>query len=502
MSYGRYCSSSQRLSRDPTQDSSNSTTGAQNEQISSRSSSFGGGWGRPNSDSRPQASGGGGWGRPQHASAAASGGWGRSSFQRPQAAVGGGWGSRLSSTEASRQQHQPPQQAESEQEQPCQTPAPAEEYSFDSVRHAFKEKYVISFQDDLPVIEQNVQNYITANPLKYGQPIKLAIERAVFMIHDDLQTKLGKTIPEKDSLPRAPTMNEEFVLNLRKTLSSYGYTSPDHVSQFVAEYMRRLLSELVISDEIDKNTGNPMCLRPSQAYTDQHMTHAIHTYFMSLDLPSILRDRFGFVNSKMSTQLFRQLPAHIRNLIMSAMYDNGRVVNGFLMIYPPKSFEVQLREKLLKSLITSSRQSNSVHFVSLTSVGSPNTGDICLVIPDKIYTQTKSEKENFHARTMARKPCMSQYKTKGPSGCILLGMNEVLDWMLHGIQCSFNGANMQLPMEQFCTILRSNSGAISLFVEDEQITTFSKEQPEDTFVPIHDDTSSAGAGDGWGAAAP
>ena len=486
MSNGRNLSSSHRFSRDSSQDTSNSTSGAQSEQGSSRSSSFGGGWGRPNSNSRPQASGGGGWGR--------------SSFQSPQAAVGGGWGSRPVSEEASIQQHQPPQQAESEQEQPCQTPAPAEEYSFDSVRHAFKEKYVISSQDDLPVIEQYVQTYITANPLKYGQPIKLAIERALLKIHEELQSKLRKTIPEKGSHPHALTMQEEFVFNLRKTLSSYGYTSPDHVSQFVAKYMRRPLSELVISDEIDKNTGNPMCLRSSQACTDQHMSHAIHTYFMSLDLPSILRDRLGFVDGKMSTQLFRQLPAHIRNLIKSAMYDNGRVVNGFLMIYPPKSFEVQFRDKLLKSLITSSKQSNSVHFVSLTSVGSPNTGDICLVIPDKIYTQTKSEKENFHARTMAKKPGMSQYKTKGPRGCILLGMDEVLDWMLHGIQCSFNGANMQLPMEQFCTILRSNSGAISLFVEDEQITTFSKEQPEHDQCSIHDQHSSAGGG--WGAAAP
>jgi hypothetical protein len=494
-------SSFHRFSRDSSQDTSNSTTGAQSEQSSSRSSSFSGGWRRHNSDSRHQASGGGGWERPQYASAAASGGWGRSSFQRPQDAVGGGWGSRLPSTEDSSQKPQQPQQPELEQEQSCQdSAAPAEEYSFDSVRHAFKEKYVISFQDDLPVIEQNVQNYITANPLKYGQPIKLAIERALFKIHEELQTKLGKTIPEKDSCPRAQTMQEEFILKLRTTLSSYGHTSPDHVSQFVTDYIKKPFSELFLLDTIDNDTGRPMCLRPSQAYTDQHMTHAINTYFMSLDLPSILRDRFGFVDGKMPTQLFRQLLPHIRNLIKHAKIDDGQIVNGFLIICPPKSFKVQLREKLLKSLITSSRQSNSVHFVSLTSVGSPNTGDICLVIPDKIYTQTKSEKENFHARTMARKPGMSQYKTKGQSGCILLGMNEVLDWMLHGIQCSFNGANMQLPMEQFCTILRNNSRAISLFVEDEQITTFSKEQPEHDQCSIHDDISSAEGG--WGAAAP
>ena len=498
MSNGRNFSSSHRFSRDSSQDTSNSTTGAQSEQGSSSSSSFSSGWRRPNSDSRPQASGGDGWGRPQHAPAAASGGWGRP--QHAPAAVGGGWGSRLSSTEASRQQHQPPQQAESEQEQPCQTPAPAEEYSFDSVRHAFKEKYVISSQDDLPVIEQYVQTYITANPLKYGQPIKLAIERALLKIHEELQSKLRKHIPEKGSHPHALTMQEEFVLNLKNTLSSYGHTSPDHVSQFVAEYMRRPLSELVLSDEIDKDTGYPMCLRSSQACTDQHMSHAIHTYFLSLNLSLILRDNFGFVDDKMPTQLFRQFPPHIRNLINHSKSDDGQIVNCYLMIYPPDNVAVKLRKKLLESLITPSQQSYSVHFVSLTSKGLPTTGDVCLVIPSEIFTQTKSEKEAFHERVRTQKPVMSQYRTAGNRGTILLGMYEVLDWKMHNMQHSFNGANMKLLMKNFCTILSSNYGTIPLVVEDEPQMTVSKQLPEDTFFPIHDDTSSAGGG--WGAAAP
>lgn len=500
MSNRRNFSSSHRFSRDFSQDTSKSTTGAQSEQGSFRSSSFGSAWGRPNSDSHPQASGGDGWGRPQHAPAAASDGWGRSSFQRPPAAVGGGWGSRIASTEASRQQHQPPQQAESEQEQPCQTSAPAEEYSFDSVRHAFKEKYVISFQDDLPVIEQNVQNYITANPLKYGQPIKLAIERALFKIHEELQSKLRKRIPEKDSHSRSLTMQEEFALNLKKTLSSYGLTSADGVNQFVAEYMRKPLSDHVFLDEIDKDTGNPMCLRSSQACTDQHMYHAIHTYLLSLNLSLILRDNFGFVDGKMPTQLFRQLPHHIRNLIKHAKSDDRQIMNGFLMIYPPENVAFKLKKKLLESLITPSQQSYSVHFVSLTSKGLPTTGDVCLVIPSEIFTQTKSEKDASHARVITQKPVMSQYRTAGNRGTILLGMYEVLDWRKHNMQCSSNGTNMRLLMKNFCTILSSNYGTIPLVVEDEPQMTVSKQLPEDTFFPIHDDTSSAGGG--WGAAAP
>jgi hypothetical protein len=307
-------------------------------------------------------------------------------------------------------------------------------------------------------------------------------------------------IPEKDSHPPALTMCQEFTLKLTTTLSSYRHSSPEDVKKFVAEYMRKPLSDHLIPGSFDKDTGRPICLRDSQAYTDQHMSHAVHTYFMTLDLRSIVRDRFGFVDCKMPSQLFRQLPSFVRNLIRFATCDNGRVVNGFLMVYPHGMQYDTLRKKLMESLITHSQQSNSFHIVSLTTKDRPTTGDICLVIPDKIYTQTKSEKDSANDRVMTRKPGMSSYKTQGPKRCILLGMNQVLDWGLYGIQCSFNGANMQLPMEQFCTILRSNSGAIPLFIEDEQMTTFSKELPEHDQLSIHDDTSSAG--DGWGAAAP
>jgi hypothetical protein len=476
MSYGHnFRSSSHRFSRDSSQDTSNSTTGAQSEQGSSRSSSFSGGWGRPNSDSRPQASGGGGWGRPQ----------------RPPAAVGGGWG--LASTEASSQKPQQPQQPALDQD----SAAPEERYTDKFVIHSFNNRYDLS-QDELPVLHELVQAYITANPIRYGQLLKDAIERALFKIREHLLTKLGKTIPEKDSHPRAPTMKEEFVFKLRTTLSSYGHTSPDCVNQFVAEYMRKPLSDHVFLDEIDKDTGRPMRLRSSQACTDQHMFHAIHTYFMSLDLPSILRDKFGFVDGKMPTQLFYQFPPHIRNLINHAKSDDGQIVNCYLMIYPPGNGT--LKKKLLESLITPSQQSYSVHFVSLTSKGLPTTGDVCLVIPSEIFTQTKSEKDASHARVITQKPVMSQYRTAGNRGTILLGMYEVLDWKKHNMQCSSNGANMKLPMKKFCTILSSNYGTIPLVVEDEPQMTVSKQLPEDTFFPIHDDTSSAGGG--WGAAAP
>jgi len=477
MSYGRNFSSSQGLSRD-NQDSSNSTNSAQSEQGSTRSSSFGGGWGRP-----------------QHSPAAASGGWGRSSFQRPPAAASGGWGRRPASEEASTQQ---PQEPQCEQETSEQT-APPEGYDCKFLMYSFNNKFEIPknlSQDELLIHDQVVQRYITGNPLRYGQKLKDAIDRALLKIHEELQLKLRRTIPEKDSHPRALTMQEEFVQELTKTLSSYGHTSPEHVKKFVAEYMSKPYSQLEFPGSLDKDTGRPLCLRSSQAFTDQHMDHAINSYFKSLDLRSILQTRFGFVDGVMPE--YRQLPSSFRKLINFAKSENGRIVNGFVMVIPPK-FSL-LRTKLQEALITSSCQSNSVQIFSLTSSGLPNTGDICLVIPDEIYIQTKSDKEMSNDRIMTKKPGMSQYRTNGPKGCILVGMDQVLDWKLHGIQCTFNGANMQLPMEKFCTILCTHSGAIPLFVKDDSKITISKEQQEQDHSPIHQEHSSAGGG--WGAAAP
>lgn len=483
-------SSSQTSSRYPSQDTRYSTSGAQSEQSSYRSSSFGGGWGRPNGNSRHQADGGGGWGRPPHAPAAAS----------------GGWGSRLASTEASRQQPQQPQQQELEKEQSFQLSAPQEGYDYEFVVHSFKQKFDIS-HEYLPVLDQVVQTYITRNPLRYGLSLKDAIDRALLRIHEELQINLEKPIPEKDSNPRALTIHEEFVLKLTQTLSSYGHSSPKDVNQFVAKYMRTPLSELLFPDTIDQDTMRPICLRSSEVYTDQHMTHAIHTYFLSQDLSSILKDKFGFVDGKMPSQLFRQLhlDANVRKLIKSAINEDGRVMNGFLMICPYDTTQNNaLRKKLLESLITHTQQSNYFHIVSLTTKGPPTTGDICLVIPDKIYTQTKFDKNSSNDRIMTKKPSMSQYKTQGPKGCILLGMNQVLDWNIHGIKCSFQSTNMQLPMGEFCTILSDHWGAIPLFLEDKSKIPCSRQSREESHAheqfSHHLEDSSAGGG--WGAAAP
>jgi hypothetical protein len=485
MSYGRNFSSSQQLSRDSNQDSSNSTTGAQSGQGYSRSSSFGGGWGRPQ---HPPAAVGGGWGRSQHPPAAVGGGCGRP--QNPPAAVGGGWGRRVASTEDSRL---PPQQTQSEQEQeqqPCIPTTPPEGYTKEYVSHCFLQKYEVDQQDQTH-LEEVVQTYITSNPLRYGQLLKAALERALLKIHEELQTKLRKTISERDNQHPLQTMSQEFFSKLTEKLCSYGYTPPDQVRKFVEDYMKR---------KIDTSTMGPLCLNPSQVYTDQHMHHALHTYFLSLDLSSILSEKFGFVDGKMPSQLFRQLSIdpNVRNLIKAAMNDDGRVSNGFIIVYPPGY--VELKIKLQKSLITAKKQSNYVHIVSLTSQGLPIIGDICLVIPDKIFTMTNKQSDAFSQRTRIGKPITSQYQTSGPKGIIITGMDEIIDWKNHDIPCSFQSPNMKLSMGEFCEVLCRNCATIHLFIEDEQRMTVSKQPSWHDDSPSYDDTSSAGGG--WGAAAP
>ena len=204
------------------------------------------------------------------------------------------------------------------------------------------------------------------------------------------------------------------------------------------------------------------------------MAHLVHTYFLSLDLNGILRDFFGFDDGKMPASLFRNLPSDVRSLINSAKCDDGRIVNGFLIVVPQKEMRNAMRERLLQSLITPKRQSNSVHLISLTSQGPLTAGDICLVMPDKIFTQSKQDSDSAKERIMTKKSGTSQYSS-GPRGCILLGMGEILDWKLHNVQCSFKRENMQLPMEQFCDFLCSDWGAIPLVISEKCFMTVSKE---------------------------
>ena len=244
MSHGRNFSRFQSLSRGSNQDSSNSTNSAPSKQDSSQSSSFGGRWRRPNSDSRPQAAASGEWGRPNSDSrpqASGGSGWGRP--HHAQAAVDGGWGRRPASSEASTQppqetqQFQEPQQPQQHQEPQSQEEesaeqAPPEGYDYDFLMYSFKNKFNMPKdlpQDDLPLLDNLVMDYIARNPLRYGQTLKAATERALLKIHEELQSKLRRTIPEKDSHPPALTMSQEFSQKLTETLCAYRHTSTEHV---------------------------------------------------------------------------------------------------------------------------------------------------------------------------------------------------------------------------------------------------------------------------------
>ena len=496
MSHGRNFSS-QPLSRGSNQDSSNSTNSAPSKQVSSQSSSFGGRWRRPNSDSRPQASGGSGWGRPHHA----------------QAAVDGGWGRRPASSEASTQppqetqQFQEPQQPQQHQEPQSQEEesaeqAPPEGYDYDFLMYSFKNKFNMPKdlpQDDLPLLDNLVMDYIARNPLRYGQTLKAATERALLKIHEELQSKLRRTIPEKDSHPPALTMSQEFSQKLTETLCAYRHTSTEHVIIFVLDYMKIPFEQLEFPGSYNKDTGRPLCLRSSQALTDQHRDHAIYTYFKSLVLPSILRTQFGFVDSMIPTLLLNQLPHRVRKLIKYARSSNGRCMNCFLMVYPPTTFNRKLRNDLEDALIQNRFQSYGVNFVSLTSEAPPKTGDICLVIPDEINTMTESDKKNGPA-IITRKPVTSQYQTDAPRG-VYIGLDEKLNWQERKLPYTFNTKNMQENMETFCGILRIH-GAIPLYVDDDPKYSSLRQSTEQLkdHSSIHDDTSSAGGG--WGAAVP
>ena len=204
----------------------------------------------------------------------------------------------------------------------------------------------------------------------------------------------------------------------------------------------------------------------------------------------------------MPFELFSQLSLSrdVRKLIKFAMVDR-RVVNGFLIIYPPDDLAKTLRKTLEDLLIEARYQSYDVNIVPLTSKGPPKTGDLCIVIPDEINVRTQADQKNGPS-IFTQKPITSQYQTNCPKG-IYVGIGETLNWNLRRMSYTFMSENMKHLMQDFCSNLRIHWGAIPLFIQEEPRFSSSKqldEDTEDTF-PIHQEHSSSQGG-GWGAAAP
>jgi hypothetical protein len=514
--------------------------------------SGGGGWGRPSS-SNPQSAGGGGWGRPSSSNPQASGGggWGRPSSSGPAAEGGGGWGRPSSSGPAAEgggaaRPSPPPNfgivliaallllpgvtqpiadeftrnyiqrnhivdphteddieraltEFNRQQQQQQKPPAPPEGYTMEYVSHCFHQKYVLpaSLHDTFDSV---VQTIINQNPQRYGQKLDATIERALLRIHEELKTKSKEPIVENHSYLGPRTMFEEFLSDLKQNLSSYRFTSPEDVDQFVAEYMRKPCKDLSFSMILDHQNGNlPICINSAELYTKRHRSHAIHSYFLSLDLDSILRDRFDFLDGIMPFELFSQLSLSrdVRKLIKFAMVDR-RVVNGFLIIYPPDDLARTLRKTLEDLLVTPHFQSYDVNIIPLTSKGPPKTGDICIVIPAEINVRTKVDERNGPS-IFGKKQVTSQYQLDRPKG-IYVGIDETLNWNLRRMPYTFLSENMRHTMQEFCSNLCIHWGAVSLFIQEEPRFSSSKQLDEDT-LPIHQEHSSSQGG-GWGAAAP
>ena len=461
MSYGRNFSSSQQLSRD-NQDSSNSTNGAPSEQGSFRSSSFGGGWGRPPSDSRSQASsGGGGWGRPHYAPATGSGGWGRSSFQRFPAAASGGWGRRPASEEASTQplqQPQEPQEPQLEQETSEQT-APPEGYDYEFIMFSFNKKFNMPkdlSQDDLPVLNNLVMDYIHRNPLRYGQKLNDAVDRALLKIHEDLQSKLRRTIPQKlNEDSKELTEVEKFFKDVENTLISSNVAVPAaQVKDFLSKYIGMKPSDLVFPFK-DPTTRIWQVLSSSSLYGQLHALHAFYAFSRSVDIFAILQRQLPQMHDgQVPLSLFSP---NDRKLIIDATNREGTglVQNAFLIMFLPKELRFKLIDDLEDSLLGLIAQS-TLRIIDLKD-GQRKPGDICIYMPDKILTQSAKDKDSAITMQQGKhgRP-HSQYSEKRRNP----GMTEADadNWKRAGIPCSYASANMMIPMERFCKIMEEWGG--------------------------------------------
>jgi len=425
MSNGHNFRSSQPLSRD-NQDSSNSTNGAPSDQGSSRSS-FGSGWGRPFSYSRPQASGGGGWGRPHYAPATGSGGWGRSSFQRSPAAASGGWGRRPASEEASTQPLQQPQEPQLEQETLEQT-APPEGYDYEFIMFSFNKKFNMPKdlpQDDLPVLNNLVMDYIHRNPLRYGQKLNDAVDRALLKIHEDLQSKLRRTIPQKlNEDSKELTEVEKFFKDVENTLISSNVAVPAaQVKDFLSKYIGMKPSDLVFPFK-DPTTRIWQVLSSSSLYGQLHALHAFYAFSRSVDIFAILQRQLPQMHDgQVPLSLFSP---NDRKLIIDATNRKGTglVQNAFLIMCLPKELRFKLSFDLEESLLSLIAQS-TFRIIDFKD-GQRKPGDICIYIPNMIFPQSVSAK---------RKAFNLQQRKRG-----------------------YASDNMMIPMERFCKIMQEWGG--------------------------------------------
>jgi hypothetical protein len=122
---------------------------------------------------------------------------------------------------------------------PQKAPAPPEGYTVDHVSHCFNERYELP-ENLREGFEGFVQSYITKNPKPFSMNLTTAVDRALFRIREELQTKLRKTIPEKDSHPlpapaplplqRPPQPSTRNSNNLFGQLLRFGrpYEIPEH----------------------------------------------------------------------------------------------------------------------------------------------------------------------------------------------------------------------------------------------------------------------------------
>ena len=86
---------------------------------------------------------------------------------------------------------------------PRKAPAPPEGYTAEHVSHCFHAKYKLP-ANLRETFDEVVQSYLAKNPKSFAMQLQIAVDRALFKIHESISEENGGPIPEKDSRPPPP----------------------------------------------------------------------------------------------------------------------------------------------------------------------------------------------------------------------------------------------------------------------------------------------------------
>jgi hypothetical protein len=317
---------------------------------------------------------------------------------------------------------------------------PEKPYSTEAIYKRFLERY------ELPAnLHENcmacIEEYISKNS-KPCMSYDAAIERAILKVYEALRQE----IPERDNPShRLVSDHEAFYNKLFNDFMKYPRMTRQMASAFVSYYSKIDIGALTfhwkefIPLDCYVYQGSP--LRPTTVksiFSLQHQYHG-HYHFIQWLNPYNLIGEVSSIPIDILSKSFRESVMHSLDAKGKSDYDS--IPNGYIFVMPSKEIEFKFMIELTDSLAKSQHFQARPIFQNLNGHKKMNTGDVCIVMPDKIFHQTP-----FQCK---KNRCTSE---------------ENPNWFSKGFEMTFESKNMAVIMTEFHEVM-CNWGAKPLVID-------------------------------------